>query len=87
MQLGAPDVMAAGIGRDFRMSVGDRVFFADRSAELSGRARAAIEAQAHWLKRKSGLIIMVEGHADGSSVLATTTWPCRANAPMPCANG
>ena len=66
MQLGAPDVMAAGIGRDFRMSVGDRVFFADRSAELSGRARAAIEAQAHWLKRKSGLIIMVEGHADDS---------------------
>ena len=40
--------------------------FADRSAELSGRARAAIEAQAHWLTRKSGLIIMVEGHADDS---------------------
>ena len=48
------------------MSVGDRVFFADRSAELSGRARAAIEAQAHWLKRKSGLVIIVEGHADDS---------------------
>jgi len=66
MQLGAPDVMAAGIGRDFRMSVGDRVFFADRSFELSPRARAAIEAQAQWLKRKPGLIIIVEGHADDS---------------------
>ena len=66
MQLGVPDVTAAGIGRDFRTSVGDRVFFADRSAELSVRARAAIEAQAHWLKRKPGLIIIVEGHADDS---------------------
>jgi peptidoglycan-associated lipoprotein len=66
MQLGAPDVVAAGIGRDFRMSVGDRVFFADRSVELSARARAALEAQAHWLKRKPGLIIIVEGHADDS---------------------
>src|SRR5215510_9828862 len=66
MQLGVPDVVAAGIGRDFRMSVGDRVFFAHRSAELSVRARTAIEAQAQWLKRKPGLIIMVEGHADDS---------------------
>jgi peptidoglycan-associated lipoprotein len=66
MYLGVPEGLEAGIGRDFRMSVGDRVFFADRSAELSGRARAAIEAQAQWLKRKPGLIIVVEGHADDS---------------------
>jgi peptidoglycan-associated lipoprotein len=66
MQLGAPDLMEAGIIREFRGSVGDRVFFADRSAELSARARLAIEAQAEWLKRKPGLIVMIEGHADDS---------------------
>jgi len=66
MHLGPPEGVEAGIGRDFRMSVGDRVFFADRSAELSGRARAAIDAQAQWLKHKPALIIMVEGHADDS---------------------
>jgi peptidoglycan-associated lipoprotein len=66
MHLGVPEGLEAGIGRDFRMSVGDRVFFADRSAELSSRARAAIDAQAQWLKRKSGLVIIVEGHADDS---------------------
>src|SRR5262245_49902211 len=52
MYLGVPEGLEGGVGRDFRMSVGDRVFFADRSADLSGRARAAIEAQAQWLKRK-----------------------------------
>jgi peptidoglycan-associated lipoprotein len=66
MHLGVPEGLEAGIGRDFRMSVGDRVFFADRSAELSSRARAAIDAQAQWLKRKPGLVIIVEGHADDS---------------------
>jgi peptidoglycan-associated lipoprotein len=66
MHLGVPEGLEAGIGRDFRMSVGDRVFFADGSAALSGRARAAIEAQAQWLKRKPGLSIIVEGHADDS---------------------
>jgi len=66
MHLGVPDGLEAGVGRDFRMSVGDRVFFADGSAELSGRARTAIEAQAQWLKRKPGLVIIVEGHADDS---------------------
>src|SRR5262245_15662286 len=65
-EAGGPGGGAAGIGREFRMRVGDRVFFADRSAELSVRARTAIEAQAQWLKRKPGLIIMVEGHADDS---------------------
>jgi peptidoglycan-associated lipoprotein len=66
MQLGAPAGLETGIGRDFRSSVGDRVFFADCSAELSPRARSAINAQAQWLKRKPGLSVVVEGHADDS---------------------
>ena len=66
MQLGAPEAVETRIGRDFRSSVGDRVFFADQSAELSARARAAVEAQAQWLKRKPTLLVIIEGHADDS---------------------
>jgi outer membrane protein OmpA-like peptidoglycan-associated protein len=67
MQLGAPEVVeTTRIGRDFRSSVGDRVFFADQSAELGARARAAIEAQAQWLKRKPTMLVLIEGHADDS---------------------
>jgi outer membrane protein OmpA-like peptidoglycan-associated protein len=69
MRLGAPDVIMGSegsIGREFRGSVGDRVFFADRSAELSPRARLALDAQAQWLKRKATLAVVVEGHADDS---------------------
>ena len=66
MQLGAPEGLGLGIGREFRSSVGDRVFFPDRSAELSTRARLAIDAQAQWLKHKPGLTVLVEGHADDS---------------------
>lgn len=68
MQLGAPEAprWEGAIARDFRGSVGDRVFFADGSAELTPRARLAIAAQAHWLKHKPALTVMVEGHADDS---------------------
>jgi peptidoglycan-associated lipoprotein len=66
MKLGASDGLGSGIGREFRSSVGDRVFFPDRSAELSARARLAIDAQAQWLKHKPGLAVLVEGHADDS---------------------
>jgi hypothetical protein len=49
---------SAGLSHERRRSV----FFADRSAELSSPPlRAAIDAQAQWLKRKpAGLSINVE---------------------------
>lgn len=49
--------------QDFRLNVGDRVFFTDRSAELSTRARQLLEAQARWLKRVQ-VDVAIEGHAD-----------------------
>lgn len=50
--------------QDFRLHVGDRVFFDERSAELSSQARALLAAQARWLKQVPQVQIVVEGHAD-----------------------
>jgi peptidoglycan-associated lipoprotein len=65
MRLGIP----ATPDGEFRSRVGDRVFFAESSAELGTRARAALQAQAEWLIRNPSLNVIVEGHADdaGSS--------------------
>lgn len=52
----------------FLIDVGDRVFFAQNSASLGGRARAIVEAQARWLKRAPSLQVTVIGRAaDGGS--------------------
>lgn len=60
MQLGAP----FGLAAEFQTEVGDRVFFSDASADLGTRGRIALEAQAAWLLRNSGLSVTIEGHAD-----------------------
>jgi peptidoglycan-associated lipoprotein len=46
------------------------VFFAEGSAELGARARAALEAQAAWLRRHGGLPVTIEGHADDAGMTA-----------------
>lgn len=52
----------------FLIDVGDRVFFAQNSAVLGGRARAIVESQARWLKKMPGLQVTVVGRAaDGGS--------------------
>lgn len=48
----------------FLVSVGDRVFFAESSATLGGRARSIIESQARWLKARPNLTVTVIGRAD-----------------------
>lgn len=48
----------------FLVSVGDRVFFAESSAELGGRALAIIESQARWLKVRPNLTVTVIGRSD-----------------------
>lgn len=52
---------------ELRNGIGDRVFFSAGSADLGSRARAVIAAQAEWLRRRSDLDIVVEGHADDAS--------------------
>jgi peptidoglycan-associated lipoprotein len=49
---------------DFRHLAGDRIFFADSSLDLGGRAKSALEAQAAWLIRYPGIEIVLEGHSD-----------------------
>ncbi len=49
---------------DFIADAGDRVFFSSGSAEIGGRARGVIAAQARFLKRRPELTAVIEGHAD-----------------------
>ncbi len=54
----------ASIQSKMRLEAGDRVFFSSGSAELGGRARSALAAQAQWLKRWHEFEAAIEGHAD-----------------------
>lgn len=51
-------------GMRFLTEVGDRVFFAENSATIGGRARAVIEGQARWLKRYATFDVTIIGRAD-----------------------
>ncbi|WP_339082823.1 OmpA family protein [Hyphomicrobium sp. ghe19] len=55
---------AAEYRRAFLLDVGDRVFFAENSAILGGRARSIVERQAHWLTARPDVTIVVIGRAD-----------------------
>jgi outer membrane protein OmpA-like peptidoglycan-associated protein len=56
----APQVVLA----DFQSQAGDRVFFAEGSADLGARAGAALDAQAAWLLQHPFVIVTIEGYAD-----------------------
>lgn len=53
-----------GSAEDFRVNVGDRVFFAYDKFDLSADARRTLERQAAWLKQYASVRLTVEGHAD-----------------------
>ncbi len=57
-----PDV--ASDEERFLTEAGDRIFFANNSAELGGRARAILSAQAGWLNKRPEWNLTIEGHAD-----------------------
>lgn len=61
----------AEIRREFLLNVGDRVFFAEASADIGGRARAVIDHQARWLNKHISLIVTIIGRADDGGSAAT----------------
>jgi peptidoglycan-associated lipoprotein len=61
--------MAAGAAtpgspQDFATNVGDRVFFATDSTELSPTAQDTLAKQATWLARYPNYSFTIQGHAD-----------------------
>ncbi len=54
----------AALRLDFVTSVGDRVFFAENSSNIGGRARAMLENQARWLKQRPDIMVKIIGRAD-----------------------
>lgn len=49
---------------DFRVSVGERVFFDTDQYALTPAARATLDKQAAWLRTYQGVRIRIEGNAD-----------------------
>jgi peptidoglycan-associated lipoprotein len=54
----------AGSAEDFRVSVGDRVFFGYDRFDLSPEARSILERQAAWLRQYPNVRILVAGNCD-----------------------
>ena len=53
-----------GSEEEFITEVGDRVFFALDSSELSSSARATLDRQAQWMRQYPSTQVVVEGHCD-----------------------
>jgi len=54
----------AQMQREFQSQVGDRVYFATDSVNLSSEARQTLDRQVAFLRRYPNLTVRVEGHAD-----------------------
>ena len=61
--------VSAALEEQFIIEAGDRIFFGLGSAELGGRARAVINAQARWLGKRPDLDVTIEGYADDPPLL------------------
>jgi len=53
-----------GSMEDFRVSVGERVFFETDQFSLTPTARATLDKQAAWLRTYSSVRVRIEGNAD-----------------------
>ncbi|GHD63485.1 peptidoglycan-associated lipoprotein [Thalassobaculum fulvum] len=60
----APAGPTPGTNEDFVVNVGDRVFFAFDSSELTAEARTTLEKQAFWLRKYPQTTVTLEGHCD-----------------------
>jgi peptidoglycan-associated lipoprotein len=54
----------AGSVEDFRVSVGDRVFFGYDRFDLTPEARSVLERQAAWLRQYPNVRLLVAGNCD-----------------------
>ena len=62
---GAPtSAVTPGSADDFKVNVGDRIFFDFDKYDLSAEARAQLEKQAAWLKAYPNITVTVEGNCD-----------------------
>jgi peptidoglycan-associated lipoprotein len=59
-----PSGPLAGSVEDFRVSVGDRVFFGYDRSDLTAEARQVLERQAAWLRQYPSVNILVAGNCD-----------------------
>ena len=53
-----------GSQRDFAVNVGDLVYFASDSSDLSPESQQTLSNQARWLQQYGQYTITIEGHAD-----------------------
>ena len=63
----AGDITASvppGTEQDLEINVGDRVFFATDSSELTEQSQTTLQRQAEWLRRYPEIRVRIEGHAD-----------------------
>jgi peptidoglycan-associated lipoprotein len=60
----APSGPVAGSVEDFRVSVGDRVFFGYDRSDLTAEARSVLERQAAWLRQYQSVHVLVAGNCD-----------------------
>ncbi len=60
----APQGPVAGSVEDFRVSVGDRVFFGYDRFDLTPEARSVLERQAAWLRQYPNVRVLVAGNCD-----------------------
>jgi peptidoglycan-associated lipoprotein len=59
-----PQGPVPGSVEDFRVSVGDRVFFGYDRSDLTPEARSVLERQAAWLRQYPNVRILVAGNCD-----------------------
>jgi peptidoglycan-associated lipoprotein len=64
LQQQQPTGPTPGSVEDFRVNVGDRVFFGLDRSDLTPEARDILERQAAWLRRYSTVRVLVAGNCD-----------------------
>lgn len=60
----APRGPTPGSAEDFRVSVGDRVFYGYDRFDLTPEARSVLERQAAWLRQYPNVRVLVAGNCD-----------------------